>query len=581
MKKNPRRRAVAAKSARFSARHPAGFAERLEARRLLAATLDAELGILTITGGDEKNIIQIQVVDSADANTPATSFAVLESTTTAASPPLSFPTQQQVLDFIDSGGTPVVTNFSLGAVREVRILSGGGDDLIILGQKLPVPAFIDSGSGNDSISAGIGDDTITGNTGNDYVFGHDGDDDVSGGVGSDEVLGGDGFDVVDFKGRTGNLTITFNNSIGDGETGENDNIRTDVEGVIGGSGNDLIDASSHPSGVMLDGAAGNDTLIGSNSADVLIGGSGSDSLVGNGGSDAFFAEDGEADTVVGGSGDGDLAMIDPIGGSPADTVSDVAFVLADQDGGADPAVAAGGTATLNNGVLTVTGTSNADLIQLVLSQDGQSLFVIERQDRNGADDTFVSEFTLADITSVVASLGGGDDIFHGGGTVLPITANGGDGTDILIGGAGNDALNGGNGSDFLFGRGGNDLLDGGLGGDYISGGAGTDTATYAGRDGDVLVGIGQIPDDGERGEGDNVQLDIEAIIGGNGNDRLNTQGTSGVTFTGGPGRDIMTGGVGNDTFFAEDDEEDTVRGGAGTDVLGSSDDFDDVDLQNA
>src|SRR5687768_10292956 len=168
---NTRRFTVPGKAgASTSGPAPRQVAESLEARRLLAATLDADLGILTITGGDEKNIIQIQVADTINANTPATSFAVLESTTTGASPPLSFPTEQQILDFIAGGTTPVTNNFSFDVVREIRILSGGGDDLIILGNKLPRASFIDSGGGNDSISAGIGDDTITGNNGNDYVF---------------------------------------------------------------------------------------------------------------------------------------------------------------------------------------------------------------------------------------------------------------------------------------------------------------------------------------------------------------------------------------------------------------------------
>ncbi|MEM8830893.1 MAG: calcium-binding protein, partial [Cyanobacteria bacterium P01_G01_bin.19] len=50
---------------------------------------------------------------------------------------------------------------------------------------------------------------------------------------------------------------------------------------------------------------------------------------------------------------------------------------------------------------------------------------------------------------------------NGSGTATPITADGGDGDDILIGGAGDDILIGGGGADLLIGGGGNDILIGG------------------------------------------------------------------------------------------------------------------------
>lgn len=575
-----------------------GLAEALEARRLLAATLDADLGILTITGGDEKNIIQIQVADTLDATVAATSFAVLESNTTAASPPLSFPSEQNILDFIASGTTPVTTNFSFDTVREIRIESGGGDDLIILGNKLGRPAFIDSGGGNDSISAGIGDDTITGNTGNDYVFGHDGDDAIGGGLGADEVLGGDGADAVDFKGRTAGLNISIDNAAGDGEGGENDNVRTDIEGVIAGSGNDTINASGAPGGVTIDGAAGSDTIIGSAFNDVLIGGAGGDSIFGGDGNDFMPAEDSSADSLDGGAGT-DTALVDDGTGSD-DIVANIENSF-DDEIDADPTVVSGGTATESGGTISVTGTSGTDQIIVQRSLDQASIFVTEvRDDGAGGADTFVTQFGATGITGVNLNGGDGGDILgvRDSGANLAATLTGGGGSDILFGGANDDNLDGGAGDDFLFGRGGDDTLDGGTGADWMSGGAGDDSADYSDRSGDVLAGIGQIPDDGERGEGDNVQSDIETVIGGSGNDRFNTQFTANVTFFGneghdsmvggpgadtffgGPGRDFMAGAAGDDAFFAQDNEIDTIRGGAGDDVLGNSDPEDDADLEN-
>ena len=48
-----------------------------------------------------------------------------------------------------------------------------------------------------------------------------------------------------------------------------------------------------------------------------------------------------------------------------------------------------------------------------------------------------------------------------------LTANGGDGDDVLIGSPGNDTLTGGAGDDVLIGGGGQDVLDGGPGNNVL------------------------------------------------------------------------------------------------------------------
>jgi Ca2+-binding RTX toxin-like protein len=69
----------------------------------------------------------------------------------------------------------------------------------------------------------------------------------------------------------------------------------------------------------------------------------------------------------------------------------------------------------------------------------------------------------------VKTLGGNDVVSASQLTAgaIAFTAEGGDGNDVLIGGAGNDTLLGGNGSDILIGLGGNDALDGGAGSDLV------------------------------------------------------------------------------------------------------------------
>ena len=64
----------------------------------------------------------------------------------------------------------------------------------------------------------------------------------------------------------------------------------------------------------------------------------------------------------------------------------------------------------------------------------------------------------------------GDDVVDASGLAadaIQLTANGGDGDDVLIGGAGNDTLTGGAGDDILIGGPGQDVLDGGPGNNIL------------------------------------------------------------------------------------------------------------------
>jgi Ca2+-binding RTX toxin-like protein len=69
---------------------------------------------------------------------------------------------------------------------------------------------------------------------------------------------------------------------------------------------------------------------------------------------------------------------------------------------------------------------------------------------------------------VINGLGGDDVIQASGLSGMLLTANGGDGDDVLIGSAGNDTLLGGAGDDVLIGGPGQDILDGGTGNTILS-----------------------------------------------------------------------------------------------------------------
>jgi Ca2+-binding RTX toxin-like protein len=179
------------------------------------------------------------------------------------------------------------------------------------------------------------------------------------------------------------------------------------------------------------------------------------------------------------------------------------------------------------------------------------------------DDTL---FGGTDAVGVVNTLDGrgGNDLLRGSNR-----------RDLMDGGAGDDTLRGGDGGDAFAGGEGNDLLHGGLNGagpDVFVGGPGIDTVTY-GFAGAVTVTIfdpananaSQAPD-GQPGENDFVQGDVENVTGSGNNDVLTgnnlanrLDGSLGDdTITGATGPDVLLGGEGNDAINARDGESDPL-----------------------
>jgi Ca2+-binding RTX toxin-like protein len=175
--------------------------------------------------------------------------------------------------------------------------------------------------------------------------------------------------------------------------------------------------------------------------------------------------------------------------------------------------------------------------------------------------------------------GGGDDDVRGG-----------DGADVVGGGDGADRLDdpvtvadeptAGGGPDTVTGGPGDDTLGGGSEAgaaerDFFSGGDGLDTMDYAARVSPLIVSLDAGANDGAPGEGDNVQPDIERVVGGSDSDTL--IGSDGAnTLDGGPGDDFLSGRGGDDSLQGgvNDSGGDRLVGGAGTDVLngGAGDD---------
>jgi Ca2+-binding RTX toxin-like protein len=228
-------------------------------------------------------------------------------------------------------------------------------------------------------------------------------------------------------------------------------------------------------------------------------------------------------------------------------------------------------ANLTDGVLTIEGTEDADVVVVrietieadedevepedptldaetdVGDEDGDQVVVVRLNDET-------TEFPIEDVQSIVVTTGDGDDrvrinksvefdaevdtglgddrVKTGSGDDVVVT---GEGNDRIFTGAGTDNVDAGDGDDFIIGGSGSDTLTGGLGSDRIRAGSGDDVVE--GGDGD----------DSLSGNGDN-----DTLLGGSGDDRLNA----------GSGNNELGGGAGNDTLFGSSDN-DLLDGGEG------------------
>jgi Ca2+-binding RTX toxin-like protein len=178
------------------------------------------------------------------------------------------------------------------------------------------------------------------------------------------------------------------------------------------------------------------------------------------------------------------------------------------------------------------------------AETGDLIVTSERATLAGGNDT-LGQFEVY--------LGGsGNDSLVGAGVSYNETFNGGAGNDTisaslgndsLAGDAGDDRMDGGQHTDTLFGGEGNDWLIGGTGNDRLDGGSDTDTASYGGSTGGVTVDLAAERATGL--QGNDTLLNIENVVGSDGNDSLLGDSLANVLY-GGIGDDTLDGGAGND-----------------------------------
>lgn len=160
-------------SRQFGAVSPvANYTQSLEGKSLLSGTAVLKQGVLTITGSNSANDIQISQPDGKKL--------------------------QVTID-----GRKV--SFNLGTVNSIVVNAGAGNDAVHTQWGINKPFTLNMGDGNDFGNTGRGADILNGGKGQDRLHGGDGNDRLNGGsendylsagLGSDVVVGGPGADTM-------------------------------------------------------------------------------------------------------------------------------------------------------------------------------------------------------------------------------------------------------------------------------------------------------------------------------------------------------------------------------------------------
>ncbi|MDD3484003.1 calcium-binding protein [Azovibrio restrictus] len=180
----------------------------------------------------------------------------------------------------------------IGTEGDDYIDAGAGDDVI---DALGGADFLYGDSGNDIIYGKAGADYLEGGGGNDelygfhpylsgddrapnVLFGNAGADKLYGGQGDDHLYGGDGADRL-YDDYPGGLELgTFGNDWLDGGNGDDQlHAGSGFDTLLGGEGNDYIGAGGVYGFNIVDGGAGNDSIL-FTQGDQVYGGSGDDQI---------------------------------------------------------------------------------------------------------------------------------------------------------------------------------------------------------------------------------------------------------------------------------------------------------------
>ena len=260
-----------------------GF-EGLETKTLMAVDVAyrADLGILTVTGSESADVIQI----------------------------MEGPYGPRAADGVASSAFLVIVGNAQGQELQRRVIptirvpsrinieTRGGNDIVWCDTRTEI--FAELGAGNDTMQGGAGNDHINGNQGSDAIYGGDGDDAIRGDEDGDRLYGGRGNDQLYGHGGYDLLFGDDGNDLLFG--GDNS------DELSGGAGNDELYGDwgglLQPGADILKGGDGDDRLFGGPGGDILLGERGADLLNGESGADLLQGDlptdPDEADRIIAG-----------------------------------------------------------------------------------------------------------------------------------------------------------------------------------------------------------------------------------------------------------------------------------------
>ena len=372
------------------------------------------------------------------------------------------------------------------------------------------------------------------------------------------------------------------------------------DSLVGTAGNDTISGLGGNDTVR--GLTGADFIDGGTGLDILDGGTENDTLIGDNAQDevAVFAVN-SGDYTINGVGSGVVRVIDNNPGD-GDDGSDLLFNL-------EVADFADVNVNIADALTPIAGTSGADSIDGNASANTINSFAGDDTIRGGGGNDFLLGETGTDTAVFDGVFANFTITGEGAGFVLVIDEVGGNGTDRLVdfefaqfddqtvaivggvgalvgeqGTAGDDVILGLGGLvDGLEGRAGNDFLDGGVsaGSDVFNGGLGNDTAIGGGSNGEVALFAGNFADYTVSGIGGGVVrvTDNNPSDGDDGTDVLiNIEAADfadllgfniadpTIPFAGTPGADVIDGNASSNTLIGFGGN-DTMDGGGANDLI--------------
>ncbi len=420
----------------------------------------------------------------------------------------------------------------------VRVVGAAGASDVLLGvQQI---AFANTTVSTASVLAvGVG---ILGTGAADVLVGGAGNDVFQGLAGDDQIDGRGGYNSLILLGARADYTVTPDGAggayiVGQASLSEGRDHLVNINQLIFADGNATLDAVMV--GAALTGTSGTDTIIGGSANDSIDGRAGADIMSGGAGNDVYYV-DSAKDQVIEAAGQG------------VDTVYSTASWVAPVGSEIENLVLLGTSAlniTGNAASLSITGNAGINNIDdgggaaTLIGVAGNDVYTVRNaastitETADGGYDTVkttLSSYHLQDFVEVLTYTGASD--FAGIGNAM---------SNVITGGAGND------------------VLDGGAGADRLVGGLGNDTY-YVDNSGDAVVELAG-------GGIDKMITFLTTQRAAENVEYLSYNGTADFTGYANTTGVTITGGAGNDLFYAGASGKDVLDGGIGSDrYFGSS-----------